>query len=457
MKKIFILFCIQSLFTSLLFAQPIIPVSNYHVKPDSLAMKYASNRLDRIVTCDSNGNVIKKIESYNFENNRLISCVETIADIVTKYSYGYDDCGNLTQYEVSKFSAENDAFLLKFKEERVYQNSIDCENSLLTYYFSEGVPESEAITVYRFEKSSYEYFPNGNIRKITKENESEIVIQEMSYTYDINGRVEIILSKNVENYQLMPTAKIAYTYFPFSENINHFETETIYRYDDDTEIICMKTIYDLSKYISEKLFISTVEYYDALGVSVINKEIRTSKYSENLERLQESEVKIYDENNSLVATIEYDTEGNVLQILKAVSDVSTQNPTWIGEWVYDNLLGVDTYYLKSNKTNNPLWYMSIYYDADIATEGPFPSMEKSEFMIYPNPVKDNLFVKCLSSEDITFMPIFYSVYSLIGKPLLHGTIHRQEEAIPVQSLPSGSYIIAFVAGEHKGTFVFVKN
>ena len=447
----------QGLLVSLFFVQANTPASptNYHAKPDSLAIKYSTNRLERIVTYDGNGNVIKKIESYDFENNRLISCVETIADVITKYSYGYDDCGNLIQYEVSRFSKEQDTYLLKFKEEWSYQNSFDCENPLLISHFCEGVPESEA-TVFKFEKNNYEYLPNGNILKFTKENESGTIIQEMSYTYDVDGRVETILSKSLESYQLVPTAKIVYTYFPFSENINHFETETIYRYDDDIEVICMKTTYDPSRYASEKLFTSTVEYYDALGV-YLNKEVRTSRYSENLDRLQESKVEVYNENHSLVATIEYDDNGNVVQILKATSDAPVQNSTWEGEWTYDKQLGIDTYYLKDNETNSPLWSMSIYYTASITTTDPPVSIENFEFVVFPNPVKDNLFIKYSFTEDISLAPIFYSVYNLIGKPLLNGTIHGQGEAIPVQSLPSGSYIIAFVAGEHKGTSVFVKN
>ncbi len=441
------MFCIQSLLAALLSVQANTP--NYHAKSDNLVIKYYSF-LDSVVTYNNNGDVIRKIDSYVIKDNRLISCVETIADIVTKYNYDYDNCGNLIQYVVSKFSKEQNTYLLKFKEEWGFQNSPDCTNPLLINHLSEGIPESEAATTYKFEKDSYKYFPNGNIQQLTKENEFGTVIQEISYTYDTEGRVENILSKSIENNQLIPSAKVVYTYFPVSDNINHFKTETIYNYNADTEVICMKTIYDPSKYTSEKLFTSTVEYYDASGV-LINKEVRTSKYSGNLERMEKSEIKIFDDKNQLAATIAYDDEGNVIN-----SEISEQRLTWTGKWVYDKELGIDTYSLKSNDTNATLWSMSVYYDPDIQTDhSSFGRIEKPQFEIFPNPVKDNLFIKYSLAEDVVSTPISYSVHSLTGKPLLHGTTYSQE-AISVRSLPSGSYIIVFAAGEYKGTSVFVK-
>lgn len=455
MKRIFTLFCIQSLFMSIFLLQANNPVTcmNYLTQLDSLAVKYGSDKLESVVTYDSNGSEIRRVESYDFEGDKLVSCVETAAGVVTKYNYGYDDCGNQILYEISRFIPEQNAYSLTFKEEWIYDNSGGCSASLLTSHFYEGIPETET-TVYKTEKNNYEYFPNGNIRKFTKEDDSGAIIQEMDYTNDADGKTETIISKNMENSLLTPTAKIVYTYFPVSENINHFKTETIYRYDNDTEMICMKTTYDPGKYASDKLFTSVVEYYDTSG-SCINKEIRTSKYSDGFNSMEESEVKIYDENDNLAATIEYDDKGDVVQILKAATDTPVQNSVLKGEWSYDDQSGIDTYSLKDTGTNTPLWSMSVYYiiQQTITTDPP-ANLEKSRFAIYPNPVKDNLFIE-YSSNDNTVLAYF--IYNLTGKLQLHGIINSEKEAIPVQSLLSGSYIISFAAGDRQGTSVFIKN
>ena len=459
MKKIIALLCVQGLLAATLCLRgnsSAIP-PNYSNKSDSISVKYSSVGLDSIVTRTGEGIVVKTMKSYEFEGDRLVSCEEIVGEIITKHIYDYDDCGNQILYEVFKFDKDQNTFSLKFKETRAYQNSADCNDFLLLFYNCEGIPESEAI--YVNEKNDYDYYPNGNIRKITKKNGSGTIIRETSYTYDANGRVETVLFKNLENYQLTPTTKIEYTYFPFSENVNHFKTESIYKYNDDNaEKICMKTSYP-NEYFSDKSFVSTIEYYDDLE-ECIDKEVRTSEYSEDFARMMESKVEIYDKNKTLAATIKYDDKGNVVEIFKATLNESAQNSVWKREWSYNKQSGIDTYSLINRETDDLLWYMSVYYDKETATTDmpSFADTKKLKIVIFPNPVKDNLYIEYLNEEKPAGTnPLVYSIYSLTGKLQLHGINDSGEKVIPVQALSPGSYIISFVSGDFKGTSVFIKN
>ena len=342
MKKFLILFYITNSIALIcsLSARPSATESFSQNSLDNIATKYNSTNLDSIVTYNGDGKTIKKVESYLFsQNNKLASCIEIVNGEKIKYEYEYDNCGNQTLYKISKFIEDQNVYSLKFKEEKAYQNSSDCLSSLLTFHSREGISELES-SVYINEKNTYEYSPDGNIMTLTKKDGSGNIFQETTYAYNENRKIETIIIKNLEDLVLVPTSKIEYTYFPASGNINHFESETIYGYSNGNEMKCMKTTYDPSKY-SENLFISTIEYYDAEG-NRINKEIRTSKFSNNFAMMLESQVEIHDEEYG-ATTIKYDNKGDVLQITKATSSEANQNAIGKGEWTYDEGNGTDTY------------------------------------------------------------------------------------------------------------------
>ncbi len=76
---------------------------------------------------------------------------------------------------------------------------------------------------------------------------------------------------------------------------------------------------------------------------------------------------------------------------------------------------------------------------------------KSEVTIYPNPVKETLFVD--SDKQLTFQ-----IYTLSGKTILAGNIEANTRAIDITSLDAGEYILKLVSGseEYSGQ-LFIKN
>ena len=423
-------------------------------KLDGITEKYTT-KLDSIVTYDNNGNAIKRINNYRFDTeNRLLFCTEEKNDAKTRFGYEYDSCGNQVSSVILDYNEETEEWTVRFRETAAYYNG--CDNPLLRSYSSEGVSEFGSQSSEN-ENITYEYV-NGKITKREKRDETGTpVIQETSYAYNSEGKITTILYKELENSVLTPSSKIKYTYFPVSENINHFKTETIYRYNENAPVKCMRTEYDPSKLASGNQFITTIEYFDATGEICTNKEVRTSYFTkdeENYTYMQKYEVGIYDVNENIPsATIRYDNEGNAT-VLRSGSSTE-ENSLWTGKWAYDPSAGIDTYSVYENNTEaNLQWSMSVYYKtASTPTINPdIDFSEKNTFSVYPNPAENNLYV---AHENISGT-IRYSIYNLTGKLQLHGAISSKAEPIVVQSLPSGSYIISFFTEEQKGTSVFVK-
>ena len=450
MKKITILFFIQGLFVynSLLSANsPTDAISQY------------SHGLDSIITCNSNGDIVKKVNNYVFdENNRLISCIEEKAEEMTKYKYNYDNCGNQVSYVVSKFDKNAKNWAIAFEEKAVYKG--ECSNSLVMFYFREGYPDTAPDTLIN-ESITYQY-TNGKITRTEKKDDTNAsVVQEVSYAYDSGGRTTSIAYKNVENNILKPTSKTEYTYFPVAENISHFATETIFRYDNETPVKCMKTTYDPSAFLSDSLITATIEYYNEKGDSCISKEVRISKYaktSNNETYMQECELRVYNNGMDSPSNIVlYDDKGNLVPKTDAKSTTSNSDdfPLWKGIWEYDGDAGINTYTVfKNDEQSLYQWSMKVFYNPDFWNELIPARKEKTGFMVYPNPVKDNLYI---NNNNNGFIPIHYTIYNLTGKLQLRGIVSSEEEPVFVESLPSGSYIISLLAGDEKGSLVFIKN
>ncbi len=447
MKRLISCFCIYSL---------LIVGKLYASSPIDILSQY-NQKLDSVVTYDSSGKVVKRINNYSFDtSNRLISCIEEDVRGFSKYEYDYDNCSNQRFYRISNHNVASANWITRFEESLTY--GTDC--TTLLSYSCEGIPESESVT-YKSESVAYQYDVNGKIKKVEKKDKSgTTVFQEIIYDYDDNGKI-VIINKNLENSELVPTSKIEYTYLSPSDE--HFATETIFKYENSEWVKCMITTYDPGNLASGNSTTTTIEYYNAAGDVCINKEVRISDYRKNDENniyVEKTKVIYYENNNDLAsASIVYDKDGVMTEknILKSTSE-SDDASLWKGEWISDPEAGVDKYSVYDNDSKSLSWSMSVYYKVpSIPTENPEISLaEKFKFSVYPNPVKDNLYITCSENGDTFFFPIHYSVYNLTGKLQFHGIIVSEKEPVAVSSLLAGSYIISFMAGEQKATSVFVK-
>ena len=441
MRRLTFLFFLQGLFVfnSLLHANP----------PASVLSEY-SQKLDSVVTYNNSGDVVRTVKDYVFdEDNQLISCVEETVGSVFKYESGFDACGNQISYIIAVQNAGN--WTVQFEERTEYEYDAGCNNPRVKSYFSEGIPETES-SAFKNEYILYYYNANGKIEKVEKKaNSGGAVIQEIEYVYDSEGKTISISYKNLENNIFAPSSKVEYTYFPILSNIDHFETETIYKYDNNVLVKCMETIYDPSEFLSNNQLTTTIKYYDEDGIDCLFKEVRISRYT-TTGNLQEYELHIYDDDMNTPSNIVlYDSQGNIISEPEPTIDDS---PLWTGTWTYNDINGIDTYTVRSNDESSLLqWSMAVFYY--IPTDKQVVEAVRYGFDIYPNPVNDHLYI-AYNINDNSFVPIHYAIYNLTGRLQLRGVILSEKAFVDVQSLPSGSYVITFTANDDKGTSVFIK-
>jgi len=443
--------CIMKKLTFLIFVQGLLFFGSQlrADAPVSILSKYCQG-LDKIITFDSSNSVIREIGNYFFDsenNDRLVSCVEKVGGSTFLYEYGYDACGNQTSYTIKKSGASS----FQFEEGTVYDS--DCENPLVLSYFCEGIPEAES-SAFKSEYISYQY-SSGKIVKSEKRNgPSSVVIQEVGYDYYSNGKIKSISYKNLEDNIWGLTSKIEYTY-PASGNTDHFETEIVYKYYNNSPVQCIKTTYDSS---TPNQTTTTIEYFDETGINCITKEVRVAKYATMGVDTYMTECKVYVYNDNMLTpsnVIVYDNDGNI-ESPNNPSGISSAPAIWVGTWSYDTESGIDTYTVRSNDTSSKVqWSMNVLYDpqkipvVEIRSE-----LLKPGFKIYPNPVEDYLYVERNNSDN--FVPIHYAIYNLTGKLQLRGVILSEKAFADVKTLSSGSYIISFTAENEKGTSVFIK-
>lgn len=419
------------------------------------------NKLDSIVTYNKEGEFIKKYSDYVFSDTYLlISCIEKYTDTSYKHEYEYDDCSNQSAHKILRFN-ENGDWILKLTENYIYQNDNNCGPALLTEYNMEGVLQSEFTS--KKEKTSYEFTEEKNVLSYTKEDGDNLITQKIINTYNNEGKIETTISYLPVESILTPSSKIAYTYFDPSEKTDHFKSETIYRYDEEQEIVCIITSNNISRLQTDKELITTVEFYDLNGSTLLNKEIKTVKYSDNLSTAISTTIQMYDENGTLRSTYKYDDSGNLLDPteLEQMTGNDEENTFRKGEWNYDKTNGMDTYqvFLYDNQigTKELLWSLCVYYEKNPnATNTPTNDLKNRFFSVYPNPAKDNIYITGNNDSD-GFSPVRYQIYDAGGKLQTRGIISDENTPVAIQSLSSGTYIISLDNGKNKGAFVFMKD
>jgi hypothetical protein len=391
---------------------------------------------------------------------RLDSIVEVEFDTNYKYEIIYNTSGNNTLFLDYKWSTDSESFVLNQKSESTY----DANGNQTMYMWSTWNTNSQSFTPsskteftynadgnkilgmrYQWNTDSQSFVPNSKIEFYYDDNENptqEINYQwitdsesfvpssKYEYTYDDNGNLTlwiysswksdsqsfVLNSKNESTYDGNRTLRVYY-YLDYSSQslVPGFK----YEYADDASgnrILYIRYEWNTD---SESFIPTSKEEYTYDYTKIIPR-------TEHISYLWFPSLGVFKPSNKKEYTIILDNETNAI-LMGTISKYDTNFNQWT-EVAGEEFKSYE-YYTKAESLSTEV-------------------LNETLFLIYPNPVKDKLFIQGVSN------PLKVSIYNLLGKKVLS---IKNTNNINVQSLPSGVYTIRISDGVGQTNRKFIKN
>lgn len=322
---------------------------------DGSQVEYISDDLGRLVQKKINSNYITDYDYYN-NGKRTSLLIKNIINNNDKYMYKYDKFGNVTHIyhnnnlEVKYYYNEYDELIREdnYLINKTIRYKYDLYGNILYKRFY------EMNTYNLLEKNTYEYDNVTWKDKLSKFNDEIIVYDNIGNPTQIGNKTLIWTNGRELSSYNTGSQTISYEYnkdgIRTKKVVNGIETKY---YIDKDEIIVEKTGSNVIYYIRNSL-----------------KDLIGFKYNNNnyfyVKNLHDDIIGILNSNNQLIVKYEYDSFGNILNIIDNSNiNLSQVNKYRYRSYYYDGETGY--YYLKA-RYYVPSWGRFLSADNYISTD-----------------------------------------------------------------------------------------
>lgn len=429
--------CIGILFLGVLQAQSL-SNSNAYQKFLKLRDKY-KKYLKVAPNLVASKNALNNGKKDYFKTQNQLYALDSIVSDSTKIQYLYDIDGFVTDMIIYQLGTNGD-WVEDIKEEYVYDAQTDDLAEIIIYEYDDILFTWEKYLKLEIVYNASNLIDGENLYVWYSNSWLKVMYSEITYNLNNTIAEEEWFELNFMNMQFEESFKVEYDY-----NANQdLDYLTYYYFDDVTNSYQESHRFDYYYNFSQKLSMIIQQNYDDINFTW--EDTLKTVFSYDIQNVLESEEQFYwdDISNSweevrkfyYVYDINYDNSDLLLPKANFYSSEtgSTLNQDYIiifEELYYPYMLETVTEYEFDDNQNN---YALVdehdyYYSLTTITSKSQKSLSSNTPVLYPNPVKDMIYVQGITEGTIT-------IFNAQGQTVYEGTIKSN---INVGFLPTGLY------------------